>query len=300
MFELLIPFLVFAAVMMVGVGIVMASRNRRRAIEPRLQPLPMGSTDRFSVEEPALARMAGRLGRLFFLGGASTGLKERLAQAGYYSDSAAPIYFGTKVIMLFLGGAGGATLLLYTELTTGTKVYLGILSAVALFFLPNMFVAWRRRRRSAMVRNSLPDAIDLLEICVSAGLGLDMAWNAVSDEIRQACPILGDEMALVNLEVQLGVSRTEAMRNMATRTRTDDLTALVALLVQSDRFGTSIADALRTFASSMRAARSFRAEESAEKMAVKLLLPLVLFIFPVMLIVMAGPACMVLYEVMGK
>jgi len=138
--------------------------------------------------------------------------------------------------------------------------------------------------------------VDLLEICVSAGMGLDTAWNSVADEIRSVSSVLGDEMALTMLEMQLGAPRTGAMRNMAERTGAQELASLVALLVQSDRFGTSIAEALRTFATSMRHSRSQRAEEAAEKTAVKLLFPLVFCIFPVMLIVTVGPSSITLWK----
>jgi tight adherence protein C len=172
--------------------------------------------------------------------------------------------------------------------------------AAILFFLPNIVVSSRRNRRRAEVRRHLPDAVDLLEICVSAGMGLDMAWNHVGDEIRNVSLVLADEMALTVLEIQLGAPRTLAMRHMAERTGAEELASLVALLVQSDRFGTSIADSLRTFAVGMRETRSQRAEEQAEKTAVKLLFPLVFFIFPVMLIVMVGPAGIVLYHIMNS
>jgi tight adherence protein C len=131
-------------------------------------------------------------------------------------------------------------------------------------------------------------------------MGLDMAWNHVCDEIRSVSHVLSDEMALTVLEINLGAPRTVAMRHMAERTGAEELASLVALLVQSDRFGTSVADSLRTFAVGMREQRSQRAEEQAEKTAVKLLFPLVFFIFPVMLIVMVGPAGITLYRIIHK
>jgi tight adherence protein C len=178
------------------------------------------------------------------------------------------------------------------------KGYLLGLGPILLFFLPNLAIRFRRRRRALQVRRHLPVAIDLLEVCVTAGMGLDTAWNAVSDEIRHVSMLLADEMMLVNLERQLGASRTLAMRNMAERTGAEELSSLVALLVQTERFGTSVGEALRTFAQSMREARSMRSEEAAEKLAVKLLFPLVFFIFPVMLLVMGGPAGITIYDVM--
>jgi tight adherence protein C len=129
-------------------------------------------------------------------------------------------------------------------------------------------------------------------------MGLDMGWNAVADESRRVSDTLADEMALTNLEMHLGANRTSAMRHMVERTGVDELGSLVAVLVQSERFGTSITEALRTFAKSMREIRSQRAQECAEKMAVKLIFPMVLFIFPVTFIVVGGPAAMKLLEIM--
>ena len=293
--DVMIPILAFLAVLAIGSGIAMAVASRHKAIEPRL-----GAPAAVAVEtgQRSLAlRLAAAAGRILTLGGVSGNLKEQLTRAGFYHESAATTYLGIKLIILLIGVAGTAVLLVVTDLSMFVKCYLVCLVAATAFFLPNLFLRMLRQNRSRAIRNHLPDAIDLLEICVSAGMGLDMAWNAVCDEIRR---VSADEMALVNLEVQLGASRTVAMRNMADRTGADELTSLVALLIQSDRFGTSIAEALRTFAASMRETRSSRAEEAAEKMAVKLLFPLVFFIFPVMLIVMVGPAGMTLYRVLGS
>jgi hypothetical protein len=157
-----------------------------------------------------------------------------------------------------------------------------------------------RDRRRKNIRRHLPDAVDLIEICVSAGLGLDQSWNSVAEEIRRVCPTLADEMELTNLEISLGASRAVAMRHMAERTGAEDISSLVALLVQSERFGASIVDALRTFATTMRETWSRRAEEGAEQMAVKMLFPMVLFIFPALLIVMVGPAVLGFIQAMGS
>jgi tight adherence protein C len=146
------------------------------------------------------------------------------------------------------------------------------------------------KKRHDEIRRHLPEAVDLLEVCVSSGIGLDMAWNIVADEIQHVSTTLADAMALTNFEIHLGASRAEAMRRMATRTGVDELASLAAILIQTERFGTSIAAALRVFAESMREERTFTAQENAEKMAVKLILPMVLFIFPAVLIIVAGPA----------
>jgi tight adherence protein C len=295
---ILLPLLVFMAIVGIGCGIALAIRSRPRQVDPGLSTT--GAFAQLPVGDATLTRAATGLGSSLSRGGVSTKLKEQLASAGYYHDAAAATYLGAKFALFLIGGAPLAILIMQLPVAFITRVLLAIVAACLLFFLPNLFVHARARRRMGAIRNYLPDAVDLLEICVSSGMGLDTAWNAVSDEVRGVCPVLADEMSLVNLEVQLGASRTDAMRNMAKRTGADDLTSLVALLIQSDRFGTSIGDALRTFAGSMREQRSARAEEEAEKMAVKLLFPLVFFIFPVMLIVMVGPAGLTLYEVMGR
>jgi tight adherence protein C len=136
----------------------------------------------------------------------------------------------------------------------------------------------------------LPDAVDLLEICVSGGMGLDQAWNVVTDKISSVSMLLGDEMAFTNLEIHMGASRSLAMRHLGERTGCQEASSLAAALTQSEQFGTSIGETLRTFASAMRESRSMQAAEIAEKMAVKLLFPLVFLIFPAIIVVVAGPA----------
>ena len=124
------------------------------------------------------------------------------------------------------------------------------------FFSPNYVVEMLAKKRSKLFRNYFPDAIDLLEICVSGGMGIDAAWNAVSDNMRPICPLLADEMSLTNLEMHLGATRASAMRNMADRTSSDDVASLVTAMVQSEKFGTSIGETLRVFAMSLRKERS--------------------------------------------
>jgi tight adherence protein C len=176
-----------------------------------------------------------------------------------------------------------------------------VLSSVAAFgLLPNLYIAYRRSARRGEVRRQLPDAIDLLEICVSSGMGLDMAWNAVCEDFRGVSTILADEMALVTLEMHLGAPRAQALRNMARRTGVEDISSLVATLVQSERFGTSVSQALRVYADAMRKERSQRAEEAAEKLTVKMLFPMVLFIFPCIFVVILGPAGIKIAEMFLK
>jgi tight adherence protein C len=302
MYESLTPILAFIGVLTLGGGVILGLAARRGSLR-RLK------ADRTNTELDApqeaqrtgpRALLAGitRLGHALSLGRVSANLCEHLARAGFHQSSAATTYLGVKLMLLLFGGAVAAAFVLPTSLNPWYKGYLLGLGPILLFFLPNLAIRFRRRRRALQVRQHLPVAIDLLEVCVTAGMGLDTAWNAVSDEIRHVSMLLADEMMLVNLERQLGASRTLAMRNMAERTGAEELSSLVALLVQTERFGTSVGEALRTFAQSMREARSMRSEEAAEKLAVKLLFPLVFFIFPVMLLVMGGPAGITIYDVM--
>jgi tight adherence protein C len=193
-----------------------------------------------------------------------------------------------------------ASIVSFMDWSLAVKILIVVCGAAIAFFLPNIVLKRLATKRCSEVRRHLPDVIDLLEISVSGGMGLDTAWNAVAVEIRAVSPLTADEMALTNFEVLLGAERGDAIRNMALRTNSNELDSLVAVLVQSDRFGTSISEALRVFAQTMREMRSQRAEEHAEKMAVKMLFPMVLFIFPVVLIVAAGPAVLTLVELFSK
>lgn len=313
--ELLLGGLVFVVIISIGGAIVMALGQRRRKLEPRLRALQEGSTSTSAFEPTASqvdveaeeeeesgdgGSVVERVGKGMGSGSASMRLKEDLARAGFYGRGAASAFLGYKMMLLALGLLIAVIILLFSGMSLMVNALAGMFITAILSFIPNFVVSFRKGRRSAAIRDSLPDAVDLLEVGVTAGMGLDMAWNSVTDEIRRVSPTLADEMALTNLEMQLGASRSEAMRHMAVRTGAEELSSLVALLVQSDRFGTSIGDTLRMFAGAIREARSQRAEESAEKMAVKLLIPMVICIFPVMLIVMVGPAGLTIFKMMAE
>lgn len=294
-----IPMLAFLAAISIGGAVRMMLPRRGRDLRGRLQVDGAGAIA--DVPGPGLlSSTAERLGRQVSDGRSSSRLREQLAQAGFTSPAAPAAYLGAKLILLIgaLLWCAGIVVLLDLPMVVGAPLVL--LGSGLFFFVPNIVVSLQRSRRTRDVRQHLPDAVDLLEICVSSGMGLDTAWNAVTDEIRSVSPVLSDEMALANLEIQLGSSRAVALRHMAERTGVDDLSSLVSMLVQADRFGTSIADALRQVAASMRELRSQRASEAAEKMAVKLLFPMVLLIFPVMLIILVGPAGIRLAEVIGR
>lgn len=284
----LIPVLVFFAVMALGGAILVVRGWRRRMLENRLFGERSAGAD--SMQPTRFANTMEQIGRAVSSGPPESGLRTWLAQAGYYDDSAPMIYVGAQMVLGVLALTAGGAIAFSFELSLLLRLCIVVAFLAALALAPNFFVTLRRRRRTADVRRNLADAIDLLEICVSSGMGLDMAWNSVSDEFRGVSSTLADEMALSNLEMHLGAPRADAMRNMAKRTGVDDISSLVATLVQSERFGTSVSQALRTYADAMRQERSMRAEEQAEKLAIKLLFPMVMFIFPCMFIVILGPA----------
>jgi len=304
MAQQLIPVLVFFAVIGLGGAVVLARGWRKRMIDERLfggvrggqssdggYNLTAGDmVDNYDAPSTRFVDTVEQIGRAVSNGKPEAGLKEWLAQAGYYDNSAPTVYVGAQLVLGLLALTLGGALAFSFDLSLMMRGCIVVAFLAAFALLPNVIVQLRRRKRSLEVRRHLPDAIDLLEICVSSGMGLDMAWNAVCDEIRTVCSILADEMALSNLEMHLGAPRADAMRNMARRTSCDDISSLVATLVQSEKFGTSVSQALRTYADAMRAERSARAQEAAEKLAIKLLFPMVIFIFPCMFVVILGPA----------
>jgi len=289
---LLIPALTFLAVLAVGGAWLIAAGARRRRIRARLEmfgELTATGGDIAEDHRPWLD-LLGQLGASVTPAGAPEALRQRLANAGYFTPNAATIYIGARIVMLGVGVAAAAFIVAGLTFSLPIKIMAVSGAGLVLSILPSMYIDLRRAKRTTEIQHHLPDAVDLLEICVSAGMGLDMAWNAVADEIRRVSPVLADEMALTNLEMHLGAGRSEALRHMADRTGSDDVNSLVGTLVQSERFGTSIADTLRTFAESMREVRTARAAEAAEKMGVKMLIPMIGFILPAMLIVMGGAA----------
>jgi len=303
---LIVPILTFLTVIFIGGAIIVVIGARRRALEARL--FATGGTAAGSEFAPIGGVSGTKLvDTLKHVGGAMSSsqstnadLREKLTHAGFYDPAAPTIFMGAQLLLLIvaLPIAGLLVLALRLPMVFGLLVLVVVVAALAV--LPNIFVGKRRKGRRTEVRTQLPDAIDLLEICVSSGMGLEMAWNAVADDFRGVSSVLADEMSLATLEMHLGAQRAQALRNMARRTGVEDISALVATLVQSERFGTSVSQALRTYADALRAERSSRAEEQAEKLAVKLLFPMVLFIFPVVFIVILGPAVIKIHEMFAN
>ena len=181
-------------------------------------------------------------------------------------------------------------------LSNQIAVGFAVLTALGGFYLPDLWLKIKSDIRREKLFEGLPDALDLLVVCVEAGMGLDGAINRVAEETKLTNPILSDELKLLNLELRAGKSRQDALRNLALRTNIDAMNSLVTLLIQTDKFGTSVAKALRVFSDSFRTERYQKAEERAAKMPVKLVFPLVLFIFPSLFVVILGPAAIRIYQ----
>lgn len=286
--------LVFITVFVVS--LVILTQLSPRPLQARLQQLGAGAPE--ASKEPAWVRriieLTGPIARLSLPseGWEKSQLRIRFMNAGYRSGSAPILFFAAKTLLTI---ALPGLLALYAAMVgTGFKpnTFLFLLVGLAAlgYFLPNAFLEQRIAHRKREIFESFPDAIDLITVCVEAGLGLDAALARVGEEMYLKSPILGEELHLVNLELRAGNSRERALRNLALRTGVEEIDTLVAMLVQSDRFGTSVAESLRVHADSLRTKRRLKAEEAAAKIAVKLLFPLIFFIFPSMLLVLLGPA----------
>jgi tight adherence protein C len=227
-------------------------------------------------------------------------LQKQLMQAGHRSPNA-PIYF-RAIQLLSLVGFPGAVAFMCAVLGRPMMSAISwiLLAFAAGFFLPRYVLRKLIKARQQRVRWGLADALDLMVVSIEAGLGLNAAMIRVGDELRDVHRDISEEFELCNLEIRVGRERDEALRNLAERTGVDDLRSLVAMLIQADRFGTSIARAVRVYADSLRTKRRQRAEQAAQKAAVKLLFPLACFLFPTLFIAILGPAALNLIDTFGK
>jgi len=292
--------LIFVTVFLVAMVILFQFGTK--PLQTRLQILKRGDDGTVQIEEKS--KLAPWVGRIVELtkpvaqlsvpkeGWETSQLRIRFMNAGYRSEIAPTVFFLAKTLLTFLLPI---IYVLYVVISGATvkpnTILLMIIVCAALgYFLPNVFLARRIAYRKREIFESFPDAMDLIIVCVESGLGLDAALSRVGEEMHMISPTLGDELHLINLELRAGSSRERALRNLALRTGVEDIDTLVAMLVQSDRFGTSIAQALRVHAENLRTKRRLRAEEAAAKIALKLLFPLIFFIFPSMLLVLLGPA----------
>ncbi|RSZ59381.1 type II secretion system F family protein [Massilia atriviolacea] len=221
-------------------------------------------------------------------------LRTRFMNAGWRGPSVAPLYFAAKTVLaLFLPALVGVWIALSSEVLSGQRIMLMLLgTATCGYYLPNVVLEMTARRRRREIFESIPDALDLLTVCVEAGLSLERALIKVAGEIHIKSLVLAQEMQLVLMEMRAGFSKEKALRNFALRSGVEDVDTLVAMMIQSERFGTSMGTSLRVHADTLRTKRRQMAEEQAAKIGVKLMFPLIFFIFPTLLMVLLGPAAM--------
>ncbi|MCS7046915.1 MAG: type II secretion system F family protein [Gemmataceae bacterium] len=301
-----VPLLVFAG-MVAGIWAVlsMISNRNSRALD-RLQRLsrPQSLAE---IEDPNRTRSERLQGLMETAKALSSplmpqteleqsALKQKLANAGFRSDAAPAVYSGIRLVSLLTALVVSAAIFIPgRSLSLETLQYIAICTGIG-FYLPAGVLWWIKRKRQQEIFLTLPDALDLLVVCVESGLGLDAAMRKVCDELGTHAKVISEEFSLANFQLQMGRPRREVLHDLGVRTGVDDMRSLAAILIQADRFGTSIAQALRVQSDSMRTRRKQLAEEKAAKTAVQLLFPLILFIFPGVFVVLVGPAAINIAE----
>lgn len=295
------------SVTLIVLAVASFAPSRPVAVDRRIASLQAGGRQRDQVERRRRQEKRERLAALVEAMGKRMGqiknerdMRARLMHAGYRKPSSLYVYLGSRVLL-----ASGlfALVLISWPLAgvAGTRVVLGpMMAAAAGWMLPRLVLSRRIKKRQKALQKALPDTLDLMVICVEAGLGLNQALIRVSEEMESLSGPMSEELQIANLEIRAGTPREEALRNMGDRTNVTDLRQLVAMLIQTDRFGTSIAQALRVQADNLRTARRQRAEEAAAKTTIKMIFPLVLFIFPAMFVVILGPAVFHIIELFTK
>ncbi len=229
-------------------------------------------------------------------------MKLTLLQAGFNNEDLIPVYWGLKCflaivfpVIFFL-----LRVTVFKIVQPNLVMLICVILAMAGFYLPDLLLKLKIARRKDKIARGIPDALDILVVCVEAGMGLDAAMNRVADEIQLTNRPLSDELRMYNLELRAGKSRPDALRNLGLRIDIEDIKNFATLLIQTDKFGTSIAQALRTYSDTFRTKRYMKAEEIAAKLPVKLVVPLILFIFPSLLVTLMGPAAIRIFHALIK
>jgi tight adherence protein C len=300
--------LIFLAVIFAvyGVNVLLFSSDvARRRVVGEASPVPTGPAPRESLSyrdeiakaSPLMAPIVRRL--------VPTDMKKisllrrRLVRAGYHQPSAIGFFYVARIGLaaIFIALLAVAAPVLATRLPEQMLPLIGLAGIASAFYFPDIWIAMRTRSLQRQFRDGFPDALDLLVVCVEAGLSLDAAISRVGQEIGRAHPALSDNFALMSLELRAGGSRADALHNLAERMGIDEVRSMVTLLLQSEELGTSIADALRVYSDDMRTMRMLRAEEKAQSLPVKLALPLGFFVFPTMMIVILLPVMIRIFRV---
>ncbi len=285
---LIFAFLITTSVTAAVLGLFLLSRQPRASQRVRAlyQPVAMPGWAN------TMASLVGPFARLSLPSQDwdSSVLRQRFIHAGIRHPDAKAVYFGLKTLLPLFAGAFTWLMLRQTG-SDSLNSTLGMLLAACIgYYVPNFILSWRVRVRRRELFESFPDAADLMLVCVEAGQGLDASMQRIAEEIRHRSVTMAEELYLTNLELRAGAAREQALRNLARRTGVDEVGAFAAMLTQADRFGTSIGDSLRVFSDDLRHKRLVRAEERAAKVPTKMLLPLVLLVFPSVIMVILGPA----------
>lgn len=300
--------LVGASIALLAIALVWSFSGRKGKVVKRLRQIEQGldseqsAEDRQGLIEEMRSIVVGSLrsmGEGVAKKRAGGGMQIALIQAGYRSPHAMPVFYAIQLIsMAALGVLALAATPLFTK-NAGLVLGAAFYSAGIGWFIPRFLLKRKVSARQRLLRKALPDTLDLLVVCVEAGLGLNQAIVRVAEEIGKVCPPMGLDLRTVNFEIQAGTPREEAFRNFASRTGADEIQALVAMLIQADRFGTSVATALRVQSESMRTKRRQLAEEAAAKTTIKMIFPLIFFIFPSLFVVILGPAAIQIIDLMA-
>ncbi|WP_322069879.1 type II secretion system F family protein [Paraburkholderia bannensis] len=299
---------VFAVVFLVVMASMQmfSSKHGRRRIEQFGSPLnPSAEGEQAAGEEGSkwletIAEISQPISKLALPkeGWEGSVVRLKLVNAGWRTPHAVAIFFAAKTSLALLFPLPALVWLIGTRIETSTTVFWMILVALASFgfYLPNLVLARRVATRQRTIFEDFPDALDLLTVCVEAGLGLDAALMRVAKEIQLGSPLVASELELMLLELRSGFAKATALRNFSLRTGVEDIEAFSTLLIQADRFGTGIGASLRVLSDTLRTRRRMRAEEQAAKISLKLMMPLLFCIFPALMVVLAGPACINIYR----
>ena len=251
-----------------------------------------------AVKNPILnfLRLLGK-GSAFEQSADYTKTRVRFFRAGLRKANTPALFWGTKFLLAFsLSACFFLGIIFLKPIDASTKLVASVFLAISGYLLPDIWLRMKTSARKNKISKGVPDVLDLLVVCVEAGMGLDSAIYRVAQEIKLSNKVLGDELNILNLEIRAGKSREKALRNLAERVDIEDIRSLVTLLIQTDKFGTSIGQALRVYSDSFRTKRYQKAEEIAAKLPVKLMLPLIFFIFPSLFVVIMGPAGIRIYH----
>jgi tight adherence protein C len=298
--EDLMPVVVFVACVAGVFWFLSTISTRNSQAEERLERIgrPKSLVEIEMAQSETKGRFAGLKEAFSNLGGVidnsndveKNSLKIKLANAGFRSESAAAVYQGLRAVCLVVFLLPALFFFLLKDGFTLKSIQWTVILGGIGFYLPQIILWHLRTTRQKEIFLTLPDALDLLVVCVESGLGLDAALRKVTDEMKGHAKVICEEFSLANLQLQMGRPRREVLHDLGVRTGVDDVRSLAAILIQADRFGSSIAQALRVQSDSMRTRRRQLAEEKAAKTAVQLIFPLVLFIFPAIFVVLVGPA----------